>query len=63
MTKEIIINGTKCSQAEVMTLQVALGSFLRSLRVDGLGKDAVGKSITEGYLLNAEKLQRYMSGK
>jgi len=57
---DIIINGIECSQAEAMTLRVALGSFIMSLRADGLGEDDIGKSITEGYLLNADKLQRYM---
>jgi hypothetical protein len=44
----ITINGQTLSEAEAMTIRVALESLAFSL-VKGLGDDAHGKAITEGY--------------
>lgn len=58
MTKEadIIINGVKLSDAESMTLRVALGSFTIDLINNGMGKDEVGKTICNNYLRHSRNI-------
>ncbi len=56
----IIINGYVCSNAQAMTMRVALGSFIISLKKDGLGEDKIGKEITNGYLKAANEIQHFM---
>lgn len=45
----ITINGTTLTIAQAMTVRVALGSFILSLR-SGLGTDEHGKRMTEAYM-------------
>ncbi len=56
----IIINGVLCSNAQAMTLRVAIGSFIMSLKKDGLGNDDVGIKIKDGYLKAANEIQLQM---
>lgn len=44
----IIINGTRLTEGQAMTLRVALGAFAVDLQ-DGLGDDDHGKTMTAGY--------------
>lgn len=44
----IVINGTELTEAESMTVRVALSAFATELR-DGLGVDEVGFQICNGY--------------
>lgn len=46
----IIINGTKLTKAQAMTVRVAVESLSTSLHHDGLGDDDHGKAMTRGYL-------------
>jgi hypothetical protein len=47
---DITINGYKLTEAQAMTLRVALGSFAMSLSdLDSLGTDATGRGICRGY--------------
>lgn len=45
----IIINGHTLTNAQAMTVRVALGSFLMDLKTHGLGDDEHGRHMTEGY--------------
>lgn len=51
MSKEadITISGQPLTEAQSMTVRVALGSFMLGLKEDGLGDDATGQAIAEGY--------------
>lgn len=46
----VTINGHKLSQAQSMTLRVAVGAFIMSLQTEGLGDDPHGKIMTDAYL-------------
>ena len=50
----IIINGHRLSNAESMTIRVALNSFINSLNDDGLGDDDHGRKMVELYTANAK---------
>ena len=45
----IVINGTLLTQAQSMTVGVALNDFMISLNHDGLGDDVHGKEICKLY--------------
>lgn len=45
---KITINGQALSDAEAMTVRVAIGSFAMDLQ-DGLGDDEMGRAICEAY--------------
>lgn len=47
---EITVDGIELTDAQSMTLRVAINSFAMDLRHDGLGDDAHGKRMTELYL-------------
>jgi hypothetical protein len=48
---EIIINSVYLTQAQAMTVRVALQSFAITLEGgEGLGEDETGKAIARGYL-------------
>ena len=47
---EIIINGTRLSVAECLTVRVAIFSLLSELMKNGLGTDPTGIDICKGYL-------------
>lgn len=54
------INGTPLTNAQAMTMRVALESFAMSLTEDGLGTDAVGVSICNGYLARIGEMRSLM---
>lgn len=56
MSKEanIIVNGIPLSQAESMTVRVALNNFISELKETGLGDDETGKAISEGYITHSK---------
>ena len=56
----IKINGRQLSEAEAMTMRVALESFAISLAEDGLGEDSHGKTMVRLYLKNIESIRRVM---
>ena len=60
MTNEpkIIINGHELSEAEAMTVRVAIGSFSMDLRENGLGEDETGKVMTRGYLAAIREINK-----
>lgn len=45
---DITINGYRLSNAQAMTVRVALNAFAMDLQ-SGLGEDDIGKSMTIGY--------------
>ena len=49
----VIINGQELDYAQSMALRVAVTSFLSDMQHNGLGEDATGKAITEGYIRNS----------
>lgn len=57
---DIIVNGTILTEAQAMTMRVALNGFLMELEEKGLGKDETGKSITKGYLARGREVIGYM---
>ena len=51
MEPKIIINGTRITEAESMTIRVAMTDFTERMTVKwALGNDATGEAIREGYL-------------
>lgn len=47
---EIIINGIRLTEAQAMTVRVALGMFCMSMsNDDALGSDATARAIRNGY--------------
>lgn len=56
----VVINGTSLSNAQSMTMRVALEHFILYLRTEGLGDDEVGKRITENYIRNAAEARNLM---
>lgn len=57
---KIIVNGVELSEAQAMTVRVALGSFYQDLAANGLGDDPVGRGICEGYKTNALQVQELL---
>ena len=55
-----IINGTHLTDAQSMTLRVAVGNFITTLKEDGLGDDNHVKSMTSGYLDRLYEIQALM---
>lgn len=47
---DITINGQHLTDAESMTLRVALQNFLMELDENGLGEDQIGKALKSGYV-------------
>jgi hypothetical protein len=56
----ITINGVPLTFGQAMTVRVAVGHFGICLSHDGLGKDAHGKKMTEGYLARIEEIDTLM---
>lgn len=56
----VTINGELLSQAESMTLRVALSSFSMDINHEGLGEDENGKAMSAGYLGAAGSIFRKM---
>lgn len=46
----IIINGIQLSEAQAMSIRVAISHFKDDLEEKGLGDDKLGKELTSGYL-------------
>jgi hypothetical protein len=46
---KIVINNIPLTNAQAMTVRVALETFLLSLVQDGLGDDEHGRAMSEGY--------------
>lgn len=52
----IIVNGRQLSEAESMTVRVALNSFSQEVNQGGLGDDEHGKKMVELYTANANSV-------
>ena len=52
----ITINGTELTFGQAMTLRVAITSFLTDMQTNGLGDDAMGKSIAKGYAERSKEI-------
>jgi hypothetical protein len=57
---KITINGRELTEAQAMTLRVALNSFLSDLAAEGLGDDEHGKRMTEAYLQRGSEINLLM---
>jgi len=55
---DITINGVPLTNAQAMTVRVAIENFASDLREDGLGKDEVGVAICQGYLARIDEIRR-----
>lgn len=60
MEPEILINGITLSEAESMTVRVAVQNFSISLQDTGLGDDRHGEMMTKAYLANIDKINYFM---
>ncbi len=58
MESEIIINGTKLTAGQAMTVRVALESFYCELLERGLGDDETAKRIVAGYVVNIREIRK-----
>jgi hypothetical protein len=56
----ITINGSLLTNAQAMTVRVALGSFAMSLE-SGLGDDEHGRAMTAGYKARLNEIYGFMS--
>lgn len=54
----IMINGSRLSEGQAMTIRVALNSFARSLQDDGLGDDKHGREMAAAYAKRLNELFR-----
>jgi len=59
----IEINGYPLTNAESMTIRVALESFAQSLSDEGLGDDEHGKKMTEAYQNNIREIRKTLYAK
>jgi hypothetical protein len=59
---DIMINGQVLSEAEAMTVRVAIQTFAISLQSDGLGSDRHGEIMTLAYLANIDQINLLMAG-
>jgi hypothetical protein len=57
---KIIINGVPLTEAQAMTLRVALQAFSIDLKTVGLGDDAIGRSIAAGYRARIGEINEIM---
>ncbi len=57
MENEIIINGTKLTKGQSMTVRVALSTFMSDCRNVGLGEDEMGKAICNRYMVCINQIQ------
>ena len=60
MESKIIVNGYELTEAQSMTLRVALESFASDLHDNGLGDDDVGKRITTNYLARIDEIREVL---
>ena len=59
----IIINGVVLTNAEAMTVRVALNGFIMELSENGLGDDEHGKAMTKAYIEKAKNVLNIMHNK
>ena len=57
---EITIGDVRLSQAEAMTVRVALSSFIMRMAEEGLGNEAHGKEMTRLYLQHSRRVERLL---
>jgi len=57
---DFILNGTRLSKAQSMTVRVAIGHFSSYLIHEGLGDDQHGKQITDAYLDRLQEIEDLM---
>ena len=58
----VSINGVGLNAGQVMTLRVAVSSFLSDMRENGLGDDEMGEKLTAGYIRNSHELEILLIG-
>lgn len=58
MEADIQIGAETLSDAESMTVRVAMEAFIGFLSSEGLGSDEHGRAMTEAYLKNAHEIRR-----
>jgi len=56
----ISINGRRLTEAQAMTVRVAVGSFEMTLQGNGLGEDETGRAICAGYLARIAEINAMM---
>ena len=60
---EIRINGVIFGEGCVTTIRVALIRLREDLNINGLGKDPMGKDLSDAYLENIDLILRVMEDK
>ena len=60
---EIIINGKKLTEAQSMTIRVAIQGMAISLADNGCGDDELGKSIAKGYQARIDEINNLLAEK
>lgn len=58
---KITINGRELTEAQAMTVRVAVQSYAMSLSSEGLGEDETGKAIAKSYLARITEVNRFMA--
>jgi hypothetical protein len=58
----ITINGVLLTNAEAMTVRVAIENFAMDLRNDGLGEDEHGRTMTRLYLAQIDEIRKHIFG-
>ena len=56
----ITVNGIRLTDAQAMTVRVAIESFAMSLKTDGLGDDAHGKNMVALYRDRISEMRRFI---
>lgn len=54
----VTINGKRLTEAQAMTVRVAIEHFASDLREEGLGGDEHGKTMTAAYLARISEIRR-----
>lgn len=62
MEPQITINGVELTNAQAMTVRVALEDFSMTLTHEGLGDDDIGIAITNGYLNAIREIRKIILG-
>ena len=60
MEKEIIINGVTLTNAQALTVRVAVSSFHTDMKENGLGNDETGKAIANLYIKRAHEVEQLL---
>lgn len=56
----IVINGRRLTEAQAMTVRIALGSLMVDMKFAGLGDDEHGRLMAEAYLLRASEVDQLL---